>query len=46
MDTDITVGQDGPETFFITLHGLINSKFARPFADDRTLARMIEEMRA
>jgi hypothetical protein len=46
MDTDITVGQDQPETFIITSHGLIQRKYAMPFTDERTLARLIEETRA
>jgi hypothetical protein len=35
-----------PETFFITPHGLIQRKYAMPFTDERTLARLIEETRA
>jgi thiol-disulfide isomerase/thioredoxin len=46
-DVDIAYGTTGqPETFFITPHGLIQRKYAMPFTDERTLARLIEETRA
>jgi cytochrome c biogenesis protein CcmG/thiol:disulfide interchange protein DsbE len=45
-DVDIAYGTTGqPETFFITPHGLIKSKYAMPFTDDRTLARLVAETR-
>jgi len=44
---DIEYGTTGqPESFFITRRGLIKEKYAQPFPDDQTLARMIEETRA
>src|SRR5919201_5436352 len=46
-DVDIAYGTTGqPETLFITPHGLIQRKYAMPFTDERTLARLIEETRA
>jgi len=46
-DVDIAYGTTGqPETFVITPHGLIQRKYVRPFTDERTLARLIEETRA
>jgi cytochrome c biogenesis protein CcmG, thiol:disulfide interchange protein DsbE len=46
-DVDIAYGTTGqPETFFITPHGRIQRKYAMPFTDERTLARLIEETRA
>src|ERR671928_123702 len=46
-DVDIQYGTTGqPETFFITPHGVIKSKYTMPFTDDRTLAALIQEARA
>src|SRR5947199_6180843 len=46
-DVDIQYGTTGqPETFFITPRGNIQRKYAMPFTDERTLARLIEETRA
>ena len=46
-DLDIQYGTTGqPETFFITPRGTIKSKYAMPFPDDRTLARLVQEARS
>jgi cytochrome c biogenesis protein CcmG/thiol:disulfide interchange protein DsbE len=46
-DVDIQYGTTGqPETFFITPHGTIKSKYTMPFTDDRTLAALIQEARS
>jgi cytochrome c biogenesis protein CcmG, thiol:disulfide interchange protein DsbE len=46
-DVDIQYGTTGqPETFFITPRGTIKSKYAMPFPDDRTLARLVQEARS
>ncbi len=39
-----TTGQ--PESFFVTRRGVMTTKYALPFPDDRTLARLIQETRA
>jgi len=39
-----TTGQ--PESFFITPRGVMKTKYAQPFPDDQTLARLIRETRA
>lgn len=39
-----TTGQ--PESFFVTPRGVIKIKYAQPFPDDQTLARLIREARA
>jgi cytochrome c biogenesis protein CcmG/thiol:disulfide interchange protein DsbE len=46
-DVDIQYGTTGqPETFFITPRGTIKSRYAMPFPDDRTLARLVQEARS
>jgi cytochrome c biogenesis protein CcmG, thiol:disulfide interchange protein DsbE len=46
-DVDIQYGTTGqPETFFITPHGTIKSKYAMPFSDDKALAALIQEARS
>ncbi len=44
---DIAYGTTGqPETFFITPRGRIVRKYAQPFPDDATLARLIRQARS
>jgi thiol-disulfide isomerase/thioredoxin len=46
-DVDIQYGTTGqPETFFITPHCTIKTKYSMPFTDDSTLAALIQEARS
>lgn len=45
-DVSIQYGTTGqPETVFITPRGLFKNKYAMPFTDDQSLARLIQEAR-